>query len=242
MDTYKLGNKVNCIIRSVTAGQLGQMRMEYDNQPYTELKDIGASLSFAIKNSDARDTLSSLLHYNNNSINMVYLSDCPLTQKVLDLVYPRASLNLYSTAVNVDSYEDGILYIPEDPSIVLYQVFVYDAAGVLVAAVDSVTNGVFKNAAIKASNNYKVFYSYSSLFGVSLDKSLSSAYVSLDLISEGNINDNTSSFCVHIAKASISAAKGISLRSNGLNTIDLNCTVIKPNDEDENKNFITFKW
>lgn len=241
MDTYKLGNKVNCIIRSVTAGQLGQMRMDYDNQPYTELKDIGASLSFAVKNSDARDSLSSLLHYNNNSINMVYLSDCPLTQKILDLVYPRAPLSLYSASVNVDAYEDGMLYIPEDPSKILYQVFIYNTSGSLVAAVDSVTNGTLTNAAIKSGNNYKVFYSYDSSFGVSLDKSLSSTYVSLDLISEGNINDNTSSFCVHIAKASISAAKGISLRSNGLNTIDLNCTVIKPNEDDENKNFITFK-
>lgn len=240
MDTYKLGNKVNCIIRAVTAGQLGQMQMTYDNQPYTELHDIGASLSFAVKNIDSKDdNLSSLLHYNNNSINMVYLSDCPITAKILDLVYPKSELKLYSTSVNVDSYEDGILYLPENPNYILYQVFVYDVSGKLVVALDSVTKGVLESAAIKANHNYKVFYSYETRYGVSLDESLSSAYVSLDLTSEGNVNDSTSSFCIHIARASISAAKSIALRSNGINTIDLNCTVIKSDDADQN--YITMR-
>ena len=40
MKTYKIGNKVKCIIRSYSSGYIGETRMEYDNQPYTVLQDI----------------------------------------------------------------------------------------------------------------------------------------------------------------------------------------------------------
>ena len=33
MNTYKLGNKVTCIIRAYSSGKIGDMVMDYNNQP-----------------------------------------------------------------------------------------------------------------------------------------------------------------------------------------------------------------
>ena len=50
METYKIGNKVDCIIRSFASGTLGQTEMKYANQPYTIIKNIEASMTFLEQN------------------------------------------------------------------------------------------------------------------------------------------------------------------------------------------------
>ena len=42
METYKLGNKVNCIFRAYHSGKIGDETIQYDNQPYTIVNDIQA--------------------------------------------------------------------------------------------------------------------------------------------------------------------------------------------------------
>ena len=46
MNTYKLGNKITCIIRAYSSGKIGDMVMDYNNQPYTIVKSVNANLSF----------------------------------------------------------------------------------------------------------------------------------------------------------------------------------------------------
>ena len=106
MSTYKIGNKVNGIIRSYAVGKLGAMDMVYDNQPYTILRDISATVTFSSKDRDLTDAHKDLLHYGADTVKEVRLSNVPLTEKVLDLIYQSNDEKLYSKQENYMSDEE----------------------------------------------------------------------------------------------------------------------------------------
>lgn len=237
MFTYKTGNKVNAIIRAYCAGKLGSMEMKYDNQPYTELTGIQAVINFADKTASATTDLASVRYYNASAINSVQLRNVPRTNKILRLIYNDSPIKLASRSCNVNCEVADKLYLPTDPSGTLYQVFVYGVDGQLVAAFDQITRGIIEgtnNVAFQVGHNYKVFYSYEVQQALSLDQRPAPAgnrynnYISLDLLSEGNINDSTYNYCVHVAKAAVSVNKNVYFRNDSINTIDLNLHVIQP--------------
>lgn len=227
MFVYKTGNKVNAIIRAFCAGKLGTMEMEYDNQPYTELSGIQAIINFKDQSASSSSDLGSLRYYNASAIDTVQLLNIPRTSKILQLIYQDSTIKLASQSCNVNCETANTLYLPTDPSLTLYQVFIYDVSGQLVAAFDDVKNGAAVSEKFQVGQNYKVFYSYEVKQALSLDKTTSN-YLTVDLISEGNINDSTYNYCVHIAKASVSVRKNIYFRNDAINTVDLTLHVIVP--------------
>lgn len=237
METYKLGNKVKCIIRAFHAGKLGQMDVQYDNQPYTELNDVSATISFSRINTDVSSKETNLFNHV-DYINSVSLSDCLLTKKILQLIFKENSIKMKAQSGNFDSDEDGWIYFTVNSDEIAYQVFVYDTNGKLAAAQGEVQGGKIK---VKPNENYVVYWYSEGETSLSLDESRTE-YVSLDLITEGNKEDSSQEMFIHIAKCAIDGRKNFSLAQNSVNTIELTFNVIKPSAAEirEGKvNFIT---
>ena len=86
MNTYKLGNKVTGIIRAYSSGKIGDMVMDYDNQPYTIIKSVTANLGFTDIDAIAKSSFTQLA-YNNSKLSQVQISDVTLNDKILNLIY-----------------------------------------------------------------------------------------------------------------------------------------------------------
>lgn len=240
METYKLGNKVKCIIRAFHAGKLGQMDMQYDLQPYTELKDVSANISFRSKDMDVAANSINVLAYHADSINQITLSDCLLTKKILELIYPSSKIKMYAKSENLDSDEKGLIYLPVNAEEIAYQVFAYNIKGELAFAAGEITDGVIK---VEPNSNYVVYWYIEGKSAISLDAT-STEYVTLDLTTEGNKNDNTQEMNIHLAKCAISVNKAFYLSSGHSNTVSLTFNVIQPTTTEvaEGKvNFITLE-
>ena len=220
MATYKIGNKVNGIIRSYSAGKLGKMDMEYDNQPYTILRDISATVNFAATNKDSSVANKNFLQYNTDTISEIRLSNVPLTEKILDLIYKDNETRLYSKQENYESDELGNIYLNITDEI--YQVFVYDEDGTLEQAYGSFSSTVLHVNNVESS--YSIYYSYLGEKSYFLDKP-DNFYIKLDLEILGNEDDNTQDMCLHIDKAAIKVDKNMYF-SGYSNSIDLTIIVI----------------
>lgn len=232
MQTYKFGNKVKCIIRSTGASVLGGRKMEYTNQPYTILNNISAEVSFDAKNRTSQTDVSQVLAYHTDTIEEIRLSNCLLTNKVSALIFTENKSKLFSNSGNFEPDEESRIFLPLEPGTDAYQVFIYNTDQELVYAAGTVEGGVIQDENLIEGRSYLVVYSYLGKAGFSLDQSSTNGYVGIDLISEGNINEETSSYCLHIAKAVIQVDKSLSFRQSGLNTVDLVLKVIKPSKEE----------
>jgi hypothetical protein len=186
MKTYKIGNKVKCIIRSYTSGYIGETRMEYDNQPYTVLQNIEASMSFKNIRKDSSDDLRQM-SFNVESISEIRLSNISLTSQILNLIFLKNEDKLCNTCENYDSNTNKIIYL-HFPADEVYQMFVYDDEGNLEAAYGTYSGDTLEVE--KAETNYLIFYSYTGEKGYSLNKQ-NNFYVTLDLEVIGNTDDNT---------------------------------------------------
>lgn len=220
MATYKLGNKVNGIIRSYHAGKLGKMDMEYDNQPYTILRGISATLNFSSNDKDSTVAEKNVLQYNADTVKEVRLSNVPLTEKILDLIYKDNEEKLYSKQENYISDEEGNIYLNTTDEI--YQVFVYDDEGNLEAAYGTFSDSILHVQKTEAT--YSIYYSYLGETSYLLDKP-DNQYIKLDLEILGNEDDNTQDMCLHIDKAAIKVDKSMYFNNNA-NSIDLTIIVI----------------
>ena len=87
METYKLGNKINCIIRAYSTGSIGSTLIEYVNQPYSILKDVGATINFTDSNKNSSQGVRNLLAYNVSEIDSLNISNVLLTDKILNLLF-----------------------------------------------------------------------------------------------------------------------------------------------------------
>ena len=230
MATYKIGNKITGIIRSFCAGKLGSMDMTYDNQPYTIIRDISATLTFSNDTKDETVGRKNLLQYNADEVKEVRLNNVPLTEKILDLIYKSNPEKLFSKQEDYESDENGIIYLNTDDTI--YQVFVYDNEGKLEQAFGEYQTQELQVA--KPESIYSIYYSYIGEKSYFLDKP-DNFYIKLDLDIIGNEDDNTQDMCLHIDKASIKVDKSMYFNNNS-NSIDLTCTVIHTG-----LNYITLK-
>ena len=86
MNTYKLGNKVTCIIRAYSNGKIGDVVMDYNNQPYTIVKSATANLSFTDIDITAKSNFTQLA-YNNSKLSQIQISDVTLNDKILNLIF-----------------------------------------------------------------------------------------------------------------------------------------------------------
>lgn len=227
MKTYKLGNKIKCIIRSCAAGKIGDQEMQYGNQPYTVLKDVEASFTFAEKNKISKSIFNEL-QFSQDNLQEVTISNVELNDKILNLIFSKNEDNLCSTFENCCA-EDNKIYISA-PTSEIYQVFVYNVDGELEQAFGTLDS---MELYVERNEDYLVFYSYKGEKSYKLSRS-QSQYLSLDLILEGNADDDLHTSFVHIDKCALQINKNMSFNRT-LNAVDLKFIVV---DED---NYITLE-
>lgn len=228
MKTYKLGNKTKCIIRSFSAGKIGEQEMKYDNQPYTVLKDVEASLTFVDKNISSKSTFVDL-SYSIDSLQEINISNVELNDKILNLIFSKNEDKLCSTMINCVA-ENNKIYITS-PTDEIYQVFIYDVDGNLEKAY-----GVLNNMEVEVQRNedYLVFFTYVGEKSFKINRS-DSLYLTLDLILEGNADDEINTSFIHINKCALKVNKNMYF-NRSLNAVDLKFIVI-----DDNESYITLE-
>ena len=228
MKTYKLGNKTKCIIRSFSAGRIGEQEIKYDNQPYTVLKDVEASLTFVDKNISSKSTFVDL-SYNIDSLQEINISNVELNDKILNLIFSKNEDKLCSTMINCVA-ENNKIYITS-PTDEIYQVFIYDVDGNLEQAY-----GVLNNMEVEVNRNedYLVFFTYAGEKSFKINRS-ESLYLTLDLILEGNADDEINTSFIHINKCALKVNKNMYF-NRSLNAVDLKFIVI-----DDNESYITLE-
>ena len=228
MKTYKLGNKTKCIIRSFSAGRIGEQEIKYDNQPYTVLKDVEASLTFVDKNVSSKSTFVDL-SYNIDSLQEINISNVELNDKILNLIFSKNEDKLCSTMINCVA-ENNKIYITS-PTDEIYQVFIYDIDGNLEKAY-----GVLNNMEVEVNRNedYLVFFTYAGEKSFKINRS-ESLYLTLDLILEGNADNEINTSFIHINKCALKVNKNMYF-NRSLNAVDLKFIVI-----DDNESYITLE-
>ena len=228
MKTYKLGNKTKCIIRSFSAGKIGEQEMKYDNQPYTVLKDVEASLTFVDINISSKTAVVDL-SYNIDSLQEINISNVELNDKILNLIFSKNEDKLCSTMINCVA-ENNKIYITS-PTDEIYQVFIYDVDGNLEQAYGVLNN---MEVAVQRNEDYLVFFTYVGEKSFKINRS-ESLYLTLDLILEGNADDEINTSFIHINKCALKVNKNMYF-NRSLNAIDLKFVVI-----DDNESYITLE-
>lgn len=228
MKTYKLGNKTKCIIRSFSAGRIGEQEIKYDNQPYTVLKDVEASLTFVDKNISSKSTFVDL-SYNIDSLQEINISNVELNDKILNLIFSKNEDKLCSTMINCVA-ENNKIYITS-PTNEIYQVFIYDVDGNLEQAYGILNN---MEVEVKRNEDYLVFFTYLGEKSFKINRS-ESLYLTLDLILEGNADDEINTSFIHINKCALKVNKNMYF-NRSLNAVDLKFVVI-----DDNESYITLE-
>ena len=228
MKTYKLGNKTKCIIRAFSAGRIGEQEIKYDNQPYTVLKDVEASLTFVDKNISSKSTFVDL-SYNIDSLQEINISNVELNDKILNLIFSKNEDKLCSTMINCIA-ENNKIYITS-PTDEIYQVFIYDVDGNLEQAYGTLNN---MEVEVKRNEDYLVFFTYIGEKSFKINRS-ESLYLTLDLILEGNADDEINTSFIHINKCALKVNKNMYF-NRSLNAVDLKFVVI-----DDNESYITLE-
>ena len=235
MKTYKLGNKIKCIIRSFSAGKIGDQEMIFGNQPYTVLKDVEASLSFSDKTHSSKTSFVELAH-NKDSLQEITFSNVELNDKILNLIFSKNEDKPCSTVENVNTiYQQFQISTDVDK---VYQVFVYNCNGELLAATGEIElpNGSSEYINLKEFDYYEptkhtdleedilVFYTYEGNNSFKLCNE-SNQYLTLDLILEGNKDDELNKSYIHINKCELKVNKNMYF-NRSLNAVDLKFIVI----------------
>lgn len=228
MKTYKLGNKIKCIIRSFAPGEIGDQKMIFGNQPYTVLKDVEASLIFSDRTINGKSTFTDL-SYNIDNLQEVSISNVELNDKILNLIFSKNEDKLCSTVINCTA-ENNRIYITA-PTTEIYQVFIYDIDGNLEQAYGTLTNMEVK---VKRNEDYLVFFTYVGEKSFKINRS-ESLYLTLDLILEGNADDEINTSFIHINKCALKVNKNMYF-NRSLNAVDLKFIVV-----DDNESYITLE-
>lgn len=219
MKTYKLGNKIKCIIRSITSGCIGEQQMDYPNQPYTVLHDVEARLDFKDFGKEAKDSFIKLAYHADN-LQQVVLSNVELNDKILNLIFAKNQQGQCVTVQNCMSVNNKIYITTSAEKI--YQVFIYNIDGQLEKFYESLDNFIITTE--RNNEDYLVFFAY---FGEKSYKLTyaQDMYLTLDLILTGNKDDELNTSYIHINRCSVQIDKNMYF-NRGLNTVDLIFKVI----------------
>lgn len=232
MKTYKIGNKVTGIIRSFTSDNIGDVEMQWANQPYTVITGTEAKLNFVSKTKNAGTTYEVDLNYNFDELKDITLSNVPLNDKILNLIFTKNEeepLKLFNE--NYTSDENGIIYFNSAKD-EIYQLFIYDDQGDLEQAFGTFTEDKIQLA--KPLSSYLFIYNKIAEKSYNLGRP-ANFYVTLDLKTAGNIEDTTAPFNIHIEKCGVRIDKNLTFNQSS-NTVNLTFTVIS-----DSLNYITFE-
>ena len=231
MSTYKLGNKITGIIRAYSSGKIGDMVMDYNNQPYTIVKSVNANLSFVDIDVNAKSSFNQLA-YNNSKLSQIQINDVTLNDKILNLIFLKSETKLVSKVENQVADDNNLIYLSPIANEV-YQVFVYNSNGELDKAIG--THNTDEPIVVSEPNkDYLICYQYEALKGYSLDKP-ENMYFTLDLLVIGNKEDNTSNMNIHIEKCALKIDKNMYFNQHS-NAVDLTFTVL-----DTSENYIALE-
>lgn len=230
MKTYKIGNKVNVIIRAYSAGPFANINASYKNQPYTIVRGVKATLTFKSQDLTTRIEDKQLLTFNHNQLSQVDISDVELNDKILNLIYKtNTDYPLCTKAENYIS-ENNIIYLNITKPI--YQVFIYNEDGQLEGAYGECSSNSIQVE--RASSPYLVVYSYEGSNSFYLDKP-ENFYCTVDLEIEGNKDDETANMYIHIEKCGLKINNNLYFNQNS-NAADLSFIVL-----DSDMNYITIE-
>lgn len=251
MKTYKLGNKIKCIVRSCAKGKIGSQEIMYGNQPYTILKDVEASLRFEDKNISAKGVFNNLF-FNQDKLQEITISNVELNDKILNMIFLKNEEKLCSTVDSTVLIDNSCQIKTQTDKI--YQVFIYNCDGQLIAATGEyeledgyseiyISKDKFelqqingKEVEIPNNEEILVFYSYIGDQSYKLEKDIDNIqYFTLDFIIDGNVDDITAPSFIHIDKSSLVVDKNMYFNRT-LNAVDLKFIVINDN---ESNNYIT---
>lgn len=228
MNTYKIGNQVTAIIRSYSGSAIGDITMQYDNQPYTIVKPNQVNINFADVTKNLKSQFTDL-YYNNSEISTVTFSDVPITDKILNLIFLKSEEKLFSVVKNYEAVDKTIyLYKPTD---VIYQVFIYNEDQTLVQAYGEYSDDTIT---VEEDGNYLICYQYEGTTAYNFDKT-PNQYFKLDLIFNSNENDVLGTTQIHIDKCAVRVNKNMVFNQLA-NTVDLEFVVI-----DNHNNYIIVK-
>ena len=219
METYKIGNKVNAIIRAYSAGNFVE-EVQYDNQPYTIIKGVSVDLIFKAKDSMAKTQDRQLLTFNHDQLSQVNIKDVELNDKILKLIYDKNEEEPLCTKAENYTSSGNTIYLNTEGTI--YQVFIYNDEGELEEAYDN-----YDESSIivqKENSSYLIVYSYMGEKSFFLNKP-KNFYCTVDLEIIGNINDETSNMFIHIDKCGIKVDHSMYFNQSA-NAVDLSLIVI----------------
>lgn len=230
METFKIGNKVNGIIRTYHSGFIGKEQLQYDNQPYTIFNGSNAQFTFGDTNVTINQSFAQL-GYTNEKLTRITVSDIKLTTKILNLIFQKSEEKLCSRAENFNSNSSNQIFLKK-PANEIYQVFIYNNEGQLEKAYGTLSESII--IVDKPNSNYLICYSYLGKESYSFDSPAGGA-LTLDLYFEGNTNDQTQDMYIHIEKCNLRVNKSLYFRQDS-NTVDLVFEVL-----DTGHNYIVVK-
>lgn len=235
-DTFKLGNRCNCLIRAYNSMDIGTYQITYGNEPYTSIDNCRCRINFTNDNANASQGNTTLLRESLAYINEIHLYDCLLTTKILNLIFPKIEPKYISKQEKLFSDDTAKIYLSSSAE-KLYQVFIY-CEGQLEAAYGELENTGEPLKVKKAETSYLVVYQIDAPENTTTRtlNSLQNLYLTLDLEVVGNTNNETKTSYIHIDKCNLYVNKSIALEE-GLNTVDLTFRVINTKDD---SNYIIF--
>lgn len=238
--TYKLGNKITCIVSS-------DFLYETKQYPVTILPDVSASLTFN-DYTTALNARHAVLDYHESTIEEVTLFDVPITNKIISMAFKnkedlKAVSVVHTSVCEVNASKTLLLTVPQDIKN-LFNIYVYEKESTDLIYVEEYHKNydVSKNPIILPNaivgKEYLVVYHTMTQDFYPLT-STTDGYWTLDLILTGNQDDNTQDSIIHIDKCSLNPINTLRF-NNVINTVDLTFTVIndKYNADFKGRNYI----
>lgn len=228
MTTYKIGNKIDCVIRACYAEPIGKYEIQYDNEPYTIIQGENGTLNFSSTDKEftGQERVGGYITENINSFSIYNVT---LTDKILNLIYSKNEGFSITFNEKTLSGEDKKIYFSNGLGKNKKMVFVYNTEGQapeLEAAYDTITEDYIEVQ--DADSYYLLVYEVITDNIYSLDKR-NNVYVSLDISSTSAEDEETSRVWIHIDKAIVQVNKTLYFNANA-NAVDLTFVVIKDKD------------
>lgn len=235
MATHKIGNQIDCIIRAYSCEPIGQYEPTYDGEPYTIIKGENGIINFTSHNVDMAGEDRNA-GYSTEKINSFSIYNVTLTDKILNLIYSKNEGFSVSYYEKLLSSEDKKIYLTKGLGKQKKMVYVFysddeNAAPVLESAYSTLDSDEITVEHEDAY--YNVVYELITDNIYSLDKR-QNIYVSLDILTTSNEDDNTNKTHIHIDKAVVQVNKSLYFNSNA-NAVDLTFLVIN---DDNTINYI----
>lgn len=235
MATHKIGNQIDCIIRAYSSDPIGDYKITYDHEPYTIIHGENGVINFNSRSVDmtGQDRNAG---YATEKINSFSIYNVTLTDKILNLIYLKKEGFSITFQEKILSSEDYKLYLTKGLGKQKKLVYVFYADNENAAPTLENAYSTLDEDEIVVNNAdayYTVVYEVITNNLYSLDKR-NNVYVTLDISTISNEDDETNETWIHIDKAVVQVNKSLYFNSDA-NAVDLTFLVIN---DDTTENYI----